>query len=108
MQAAKLAAIRFNVLSRWHIVPSGHSTILEVDPVASVNIDYLTADYCFDRGFHFLILSRDDWNPDTFIPPKVLDIYIDGTKLDIEVWSGVYSRKVELNISLRLPDYRSV
>ena len=27
-QAAKFAATRFNALYRWHIVPSGHSTIL--------------------------------------------------------------------------------
>ena len=36
-QTAKFVATRRNTLSRWHIVPSGHSTILEVDPV---NFDY--------------------------------------------------------------------
>ena len=49
-QTAKFAAIRLNVLPRWRIVPSGHSTFLEVAPV---NIDYLPADFCLDRGFHF-------------------------------------------------------
>ena len=54
---AKFVAIRLNVLSSWHIVPSGHSTILEIDPVVLVNIDYLPAEYCLDL---ILILSRDE------------------------------------------------
>ena len=62
-QTAKFAAIKLNTLSCWHIVPSGHSTLLEVDPVVSVNIDYLPDEYCFDRDFPFLILCMNDWNP---------------------------------------------
>ena len=94
---SKVAAIRLNALSRWHTVPSGHSTIL-VDPVAPVNIDYLPAEYYFDRGFHFLIPGRDDWNYDTIIPPDFLDVYTDGSKLDNGFGSGIYSEKLVLNI----------
>ena len=39
------AAARLNATSRWHIVPSGHSTIFMVDPVTPVNIDYLIRKY---------------------------------------------------------------
>ena len=35
-----------------------------------------------------------------------MDIYIDGSKLDNE--NGIYSGKLNLNISLRLPDICSV
>ena len=76
--------------------------------MAPVNIDYLPTEYCFDRGFHFLIPSRDDWNYDIIVPPDVLDVYTDGSKLDNGVGSGIYSVKLDLNISLRLPDYCSV
>ena len=48
----------------------------------AVNIEYLPAKYCFDRGFHFLIPVRDDWNYDMIVPPDVLDVYTDGSKLD--------------------------
>ena len=74
-QADKFSVVRLNDLSRWHIVVSGHSTILEVNPVALVIIDYLSAEYCLYRGFHFLIPCRDDWNPNTIVPPEVLGIY---------------------------------
>ena len=42
-QVVKFAMTRLNVLSRWHIVPSGHYTILEIDLVIPVNIKYLPA-----------------------------------------------------------------
>ena len=54
-QAAKFTANKLNAPSLLHIVSSGHSTILEVYPLAPVNIDYLTVEYCLDMGFHFLI-----------------------------------------------------
>ena len=49
-QAAKFVPTRLNALSRWHIVPSVHYTILEVDTVSPVNIEYFTAEYC-STGF---------------------------------------------------------
>ena len=96
------------MLTCLHFVPSGHSTILEVDSVATVKIHYLPAEYSLDRGFHFLIPSRDDWDPNTFVHPEQLDIYTEDTKLDNLVGSGMYSGKLDLNISLRLPDFCSV
>ena len=75
--------------------------------MAPVNIDYLLAEYCFDRGFHFLIPARDDWNYDTIVPPDVLDD-ADGYKLGNVVGNGIYCGKLDLNISLCLPDYCSV
>ena len=33
-QMAKSTATRLNALSRWHIVTYGHSSFLEIDPVA--------------------------------------------------------------------------
>ena len=59
-QAAKFAAIRLNVLSRWNIAPSGYPYILKVDPVAPVNTDYIPAEYCLDRHSQFLIACRDE------------------------------------------------
>ena len=79
------------------------STILEVDAVTPVNIYYLPAEYSLDRCFQFLIPSWDDWHPSTVVPLEVLYIYTDGCKLTIiEFVSNVYSKKLKLNISLRL------
>ena len=69
-QAAKMAAIRLIALSIWHIMRSGHSTILVVDSVAAMKNNYLPAEYYLDRGFHYLIPNRDDWNPDTIVLRK--------------------------------------
>ena len=73
-----------------------------------MNIDYLPAEYCHDRIFHSLIPSMDDWNPNTVIPPELLDIYTADFKLDNGVRSNIYCGKLDLKISLRLPDYCSV
>ena len=45
--------------------------------------------------------GRDDWNYDTI----VLDVYNDGYNIDYGVGRDVYSGKLDLNISLRLPNY---
>ena len=68
--------------------------------MAPVNLDYLPAEYSFDRGFHFLIPSRDKWNPDSIVTSANLDIY----KLDNGVGSGVCFVILDQDISLRLPD----
>ena len=62
-------------------------------------MDYLPVEYCFDRSFQFLIPSRDDWALDM---SSCMYIYTDGCKLVSGVDGRVYSRKVNLNISLRL------
>ena len=69
--------------------------------MAPLNID-LPVEYYFDRGFHFLIPSREDWDPGMIIPTKLLDIYTDGSKLDNGVGNRVYFGKLGLNISLRI------
>ena len=73
-----------------------------------MKIEYDFAEYCFDRGYHFLIPRRDDWNYDAIVPPDVLDVYTGGSKLENGVGSGIYSEKLYLNISLRLLDYCSM
>ena len=107
-QVAKFSATRLNALSCWHIVTFGHSTILEVEPVAPVIIDYLPAEYCVDRGFHFLIPTRDDWDPNTVFHLEHQHIYTNGSKLDSLVGSGIYSGKLDPSFSLRLPNYCSM
>ena len=59
-QVAKFTATRLSALSHWLIVPCGHSSILDIDPVASLDIDYLSVEYCFDGDFNLLIPSRSD------------------------------------------------
>ena len=64
-QTAKFSATKLKVLSRFHIVPSGQSTISQFYPVNPRNTDYLPAKYCLERDFYSLIPNRDDWNPNT-------------------------------------------
>ena len=53
-------------------------------------------------------LGRDDWDYETIVRPDIFDVCSDGSKLDNGVESGIYSREVDLNISLRLRDYCTV
>ena len=70
-QTAKFAAPRLNALSHWQFVNSGHFTILEVHLMTSVNIDYLSVEYCRNRDFYSLVSNRDEWNPNTVIPQNI-------------------------------------
>ena len=108
MLVTNFTATRFNVLPRLRIVPYCHSFILEIDPVAPLDIDYFPVEYCFDRGFNFLSSNRSEWTRDMTIPLRLLDVYADGSKLDCGVRSIVYSRRFDLKILLRLPAYCSV
>ena len=68
--------------------------------MALVNIYYFPAEYYLDRGFRFLISSRDDWDRNTVVHAEHLDIYTDGSKLNSGNESGIYSGKLDLSISL--------
>ena len=68
-RVAKFAAKRLSALSRWRNVPYGHSSILEIDPVAPLDFDYLSVEYCFDRGFNFLIPSKSNCSYDATVLP---------------------------------------
>ena len=57
-----------------------------------------------DIDLHSLIPNRDDLNPTTVITSKLLE----SSKLGNNVLSCIYSEKLDLNISLRLPDYSGV
>ena len=67
--------------------------------MAPVTTDYFTAGYCLVMDFHFLI-------PNMIVPPEDRDIYTD--LLNNEFGSGVYSGNLDLNISLRPPNYCNV
>ena len=97
-------------LSRWRVVIIGHASILKIDSVAPLDINYLRMEYCFDKGFNFLISSRTDWTPDTVVPPELLDVYTDGFKLDGGVGSRIYPGRLALNIRhyIALLDYCSL
>ena len=41
-------------------IPSGHFSILEIDPVAPLDVDYLPVEHYFGRGSNFLISSRSE------------------------------------------------
>ena len=67
------------------------TTNLKIDPVAHLHIDYIHTEYCLYRDFHFLIPSRDDWQPSTIVPTELLDIiYRNG---------GVFSGKQDLKFT---------
>ena len=76
--------------------------------MAPLDIDYLTVEYSFDRGFNLLIPSRSDWTLETTVPPGLQGVYTADSKPGCGEGSGVYSGRLDLNISLWLSDYYSV
>ena len=63
---------------------------LVCDPVIPLNIDYLPVEYYFDNGFHYLISSRDDCDPNMIIHLEFVDIHTNAWKLDSGVGSEVW------------------
>ena len=78
------------------------TSTLVVDPVDRLNIDYHLVEYYLNRSFHSLVPRRDVWDPDLIIHSELQGIYTDGAKFDNRSGSGVFSDKLDLNISLRL------
>ena len=105
---AKFAAPRLNVLLRWNTVLCCHCTILKVDLVISLKVEFRPAEHWRYRGFPFSNYEQGWLEYWYDCPPKVLEVYTDGYKLGNGVGSGICSGKLDLNISLRLPDYCSV
>ena len=104
-QVAKVVAIRLNALSRWHTVPSSHSIILWVDPVAPVHIGYLPAEYSFNSGFHFLIPGEVVTGIMIRVFPRTSLMY---NPMALNSLTTPLPGKLDVNNSLRPPDYCSV
>ena len=66
-----------------------------------LDIDYLPVEYCFDRGFDVI-------SPYTVGLPELLDVYEDSSKLNGGVDNAVFSGRLNLKISLQMPNYCSV
>ena len=78
-------------------------------PVSLAHCTLWSLHYFGGRTSTIFLLNIVSIGVDTIIPPEVLYIYANGSKLDNGVGSGIYSGKLSLHISLRLfSDYRRV
>ena len=109
-ELAANCAVRLRAISLFKCLQEGHSTILVRAGCPNLTLDYCTPVQVFQRNFEVFIPTREDWTGFSFEeePEEAICFFTDGSKLNNQVGFGVFSRKLNLFISARLPDYCSV
>ena len=70
--------------------------------------DHLIPSLSFDKGYEISFPSRKDWVRGGPINIQGTSIYTDGSKMSSGVGAGIYSEKLRLSKSIRLPNTASV
>jgi ribonuclease HI len=107
-QMAANVATRLSAVSQWKCLQVGHSTIVRSLSEELANLDYIKPTLCFDKCFRTICPSRESWRNGSILENEALQFFTDGSKLDGKVGAGVFCEKLNVNISVRLPDYCSV
>jgi len=107
-QIAANTATRLTAVSQWKCLQIGHSKIGESLKDKLANLDYITSTLCFEKNFRTSCPSRENWKSGSAQISEVIEFFTDGSKLDGKVGAGVFCDKLNVNISVRLPDYCSV
>ena len=105
---ATLAAIRIRDTNNWGDFHSGHSLILKENAIFSPKTDCCVPTEHVTTPFNVLIPRREDWITEPPGHSNALSFYTDGSKLNNQVGGGVFSQKLCINHSFRLPDHCSV
>ena len=109
-ELAANCAVRLRANSIFKCHHEGHSTILDRVGCPNLSTDYCTSVQVLLRNFEVLIPTRDNWasSPLDEGLEDAICFFTDGSKLNNQVGFGVFSDKLNLSISIRLPDYCSV
>ncbi|KAM8702706.1 hypothetical protein ACLKA7_000836 [Drosophila subpalustris] len=105
---ATLAAIRIRDTDNWGDFHSGHSLILKENAIVPPKTDCCVPTEHVTTPFNVIIPRREDWITEPPGHSNALSFYTDGSKLNNQVGGGVFSQKLCINHSFRLPDHCSV
>ncbi|XP_017468200.1 PREDICTED: uncharacterized protein LOC108360437 [Rhagoletis zephyria] len=106
-QYAAFAALRLQGLKSWKAARCGHTTILRNRQLPSTK-DYCVPRLTFTKGYSVTLPSRESWLEGVPGSRDAIRFYTDGSKLENRVGGGVYSEKLGIKRSFRLPDHCSV
>ena len=107
-QIAAITATRLSAGSHWKCLQVGHSKIANSLNVELVKVDYIIPTVSFEKNFRTSCPSREYWKNGSVPVTKAIQFFTDGSKLDGRVGAGVFCEKLDVKISVRLPDYCSV
>lgn len=107
-ESAANSALRLSQTQNWKPSQTGHAQILQIYTGHNVCTDYTTPRLDFERPFTTSFPNREDWLNNQTPCESAIQIFTDGSKMEIGVGAGFYSEALELAGSIRLPDYSSV
>jgi len=107
-QIAASTAARLSTVSQWKCLQIGHSTIGNSLKDEVTKVDYIIPTLSFVKNFRTSCPSREYWRNGSAPVTKAIQFFTDGSKLDGRVGAGVFCDRLNVNISVRLPDYCSV
>ena len=105
---AAIAAVRLEATQQWSRKEFGHASILNKFKISPENTDYTIPRLNFEKNFLVTIPSRSRWEDDAFLEDESIHFYTDGSKTKDGVGAGVFSDRLNLKLSFRLPNHCSV
>nr|XP_044248538.1 uncharacterized protein LOC123002436 [Drosophila takahashii] len=105
---ASATALRLREASAWSTGSSGHSIILTNQRYIPHRTDYVPPIVNFEKRYKVLIPTRTEWDHLPHQIENAVNIYTDGSKLNLQTGGGVFSPEPDIKVSFRLPDHCSV
>jgi ribonuclease HI len=101
-------AIRLRESGLWKQTDYGHGAVLSDFPAIPESIDYATPLIDFGVNYSVRIPDRSAWNGRPGMGGGAIAVFADGSKMGLGTGAGIYSGKLGLSCSFRLPDGCSV
>ncbi|XP_044248539.1 uncharacterized protein [Drosophila takahashii] len=102
---ASATALRLREASAWSTGSSGHSRILTNQRYIPHRTDYVLPTVNFEKTYKVLIPTRSEWDHLPHQIENAVNIYTDGSKLNLQTGGGVFSPELDIKVSFRLPEY---
>jgi len=105
---ASATALRLREAAAWTTGSTGHSTILTNQKSIPHITDYVPPIVNFEKKYKVFIPTRTDCDNLPHQIENAINIYIDGSKLNLQTGEGVFSPELDIKVSFRLTDHYSV
>ena len=105
---AARSAIRLRESGFWKQMEYGHGAILSEFPGVPASTDYVTPVVDFSASYSVMIPERSAWRGRPGLRGNAIPVFTDGSKTEEGTGAGVYSKRLDLSCSFRLPDECSV
>jgi hypothetical protein len=106
--AAAKSAIHLRESGFWKQINYGHGAVLLNIPGLRETTDYTSLLVDFNANYSVRIPDRSEWDGRPSLRDDAIPVFTDGSKMEVCTGAGVYSERLNLSCSYRLPDGCSV